>query len=198
MPLETDKSIGFKMSFDEEINTGLWPDVFARRIPMWEYGENIHFTEFGVEKITGYTELTSSGGTEAIRGILQTTKGDYINIWYGDINSLYLWDEQTGLTTNVGTVYNGRDNTSGLLEATSWSMTYFGTWVLATNGVDLPQINKDDGAGFVPVTGMDVGTVEIFLNRGPHVLGFNTDCCEREFIWCDAGNPDDRLASADN
>ena len=196
MPYEKDKSQGFKADFDDQINSGLWPDVFARRIPMWEYGENVHFTEFGVEKIHGTVEITTSGNAEPIRGILQSVEDDIINIWYGDLSNLYNWNETSGVTTTVGTGYTGRENTSGTLESTAWSFTYFGSWVLATNGKDFPQINK--GAGFIDVVGMDVNSVEIFINRGPHILGFNTDCCDREFIWCDAGNPDDWIATAAN
>lgn len=196
MPLETDKNNGFKLSFDEKINTGLWPDVFSRRIPMWEYGENVQFTEFGLEKVAGKVEIASGTQPEPIRGIIQTKVDDYQYIWFGDLTQLYKWQEDTDTVTVEGTGYTGLENTSGLVEATQWSMTSFGTWVLATNGKDLPQIHK--GAGFVPVTGMDITSAEIFITRGPHIMAFNTNCCDREFIWCDAGNPDDWIAAADN
>jgi len=45
---------------------------------------------------------------------------------------------------------------------------------------------------------IDVSTVDIFRVSGPHVLGFNTSVSPKEFIWCDADDPDTWVAASDN
>jgi hypothetical protein len=55
------------------------------------------------------------------------------------------------------------------------------------------------GATFTfTVCDMDVSSVEIFLTRGPHILGFNTSVSGKEVIWCDADDPDTWVTASDN
>lgn len=46
--------------------------------------------------------------------------------------------------------------------------------------------------------GIDVSSVDIFKNSGPHILGFGTSTSDKEFIWCDADDPDTWVSASDN
>jgi hypothetical protein len=218
VPLEQDKLNGFKVELDDQVNTGLWPDVFSTRIPMWETGQNIQFTEFGVEKVAGSRTLANTGNAEPIRGLLQNLVDDDPYLYAGDLSQLYQYNFRTEALTVVGNGFTMSDDVEsavwdsgattwdggvsrwdfGIAGADHWSMVSYGTFAMATNGLDLPQIQKGVDTQFVPVTGMDVTTVEVFAKRGPHVLGFNTSASPREFIWSDADNVDVWVAQTDN
>lgn len=48
------------------------------------------------------------------------------------------------------------------------------------------------------VSDLDVATIKIFTKRGPHILGFNTSASAREFVWCDADDPDTWVTTSTN
>lgn len=296
MPLEQDKLGGFKFALMDELRTGLWPDVFSRRIPLWETGSNIQFTDVGVEKLSGWEEIGDTGNGEPIRGLLQTISSGDAVIYSGDLSALYTLNTTTGTLTEVGSGYSLVENSGGtvwdsgattwdsgatifdygITKASHWSMVNYGSWVFATNGVDSPQVAKSrdfvslynnavtgvtitaagsgyavdevltftggggtgatatvtsvDGSGGITgitmttggsgytsspsghtssgsgtsatfthtISDMDVSTIEIFVNRGPHILGFNTSNSDKEFIWCDADDPDTWVTATDN
>jgi hypothetical protein len=69
--------------------------------------------------------------------------------------------------------------------------------MIATNGVDAPQIDK--GAGFVALNvGSEFSTAEIILTRGPHTLAFNTSVNSKGFAWSDVGDPEDWVPTSAN
>lgn len=297
MPLEQDKQGGFKFSLKEMMPSGLYPSVFARKAPLWRTGENIQFTQQGVQKIPGWSLLVDTAGGGPIRGILQTLEDDGTSaiIYAGDLDTIYRIDTQDPTAEVVGTGFNlsdasgsavwdsgastwdGGDSTwdYGVIRASHWSFAPFGEWVLAAYGgppvirkgsgdfvemyqgvtgglvttagtgyaVDdvltctggdgtgaLAVVTSVDGGGGILTVGMtdggsgyttaptgftevsggsgaaitwtvsdiDVSTVDIFRVSGPHVLGFNTSTSPKEFIWCDADDPDTWIAASDN
>jgi len=296
MPLEQDKQGGFKYPFGEEMSSGLFPDLFSSKIPLWEEGENVHFTDIGVQKINGWAEIADTGNSKPIRGMVQLIE-DLVDetVYVGDLDSLYRVQTPLNTISTVGTGYNLSADSggsvwdaaastwdlgtsawdSGVVQADHWSMITYGSFVLATSGADNPQIKKTpgnftsmvaavnlisivsggtgyvagdvltltggDGTGatatVISVTGgvitsvgmttggtgyttvptghtssgastdatftfavsnMDVTSVEIFIKRGPHVLGFNTSVSNKEFIWSAADDVDDWVTSASN
>jgi hypothetical protein len=55
------------------------------------------------------------------------------------------------------------------------------------------------GATFTfTVSDIDVTSVGVFVNSGPHILGFNTSNSGKEFIWCDADDPDTWVTTPEN
>jgi len=295
MPLETDKNGGFKFELAAELRSGLYPGLFSSAIPLWETGQNVQFTDVGIEKLKGNYELIDTGNSEPIRGMVQLTEsGTTALVYAGDLTSLYRVDiVGTSFTDVSGETYSLNEDSgssvwdtgsstwdgdtslwdAGVSQADHWSMVNYGTFVLATSGADTPQIYKGSGkfvnmvkgiTGITIVSGgtgysvgdvltftggdgtgatatvisessgvitaigmttggvnyttaptghtgastdatfthtignMDVTTVEIFVNRGPHVLGFNTSTSPKEFIWCAADDPDDWVTSTTN
>jgi len=77
------------------------------------------------------------------------------------------------------------------------TMTNSGNYTSAPTG--FTTSGSGSGAAFdYQLCDMDVDSVKIFVNRGPHILGFNTSNSDREFIWCDADDPDTWVTAADN
>jgi len=195
MPLESDKVGGFKLDLDTVLNTGAYPSLFANKVPLWEFSENVQFTEVGAEKIRGRELWADTGNSSPIVGLVQTQRTGEPTAYFGDLTKLYYKIDE-GAVVEAGTGYTTQEDEDGLIVAGKWSFAEYGSFILATNGVDTPQIDK--GSNFIDVVGMDVDKVRIFAKMGPHVLGFNTDCSDREFIWCDADNLDQWVAAADN
>lgn len=197
MPLETDKNGGFKLSLDG-INTGVHPDLFSRKIPLWETGENVRATEVGVERIKGRVKLADTGAGSPIRGLVQTTRSGNPAVYFGDLTALWSYVEGSGVTDVSGTstfALNGQ--AAGINDASHWSMQEFGNFIIAAADTAHPQVNKT--GDFEEIQGLGIVTeARIAAVMGPHVLLFNTDCSDREFIWCDADNVDVWEAAADN
>jgi len=213
MPLEQDKSNGFKFSSTDELRSGAWPENFAANIPFFETVSNVEFTEQGVKKIHGWEEHADVGtDNEPVRGLLQVLDGTSRMIYAGTLSKIYEIDE--GTSAAVGSSYTGTENAttntsewdagastwdgggsiwdSSIGNPTQWSMVNFGTWVLATNGKNTPQIFK--GTSFGAISGLPttkaVSTWEIFAKRGPYVLAFNSNVDSRDFYWCATDDPD--------
>ena len=220
MSLEKDQSNGFTYQLDRMVTSGIYPGVFSRQAPLWSEAENVQFTKLGVEKIKGNSLIFDTLTGEPIRGLIQWEDGVDAYVFAGTLTKLYQVDviNSTSVDVTNGAGYTLLDDSgstewdggltewdnggslwdNGILRATQWSMINYGSFMLATNGIDPPQIQKNRDAAFVDVIGLDVGTIEIFTKFGPHVLGFNTDVSDREFVWSDADNVDVWVAGPDN
>jgi hypothetical protein len=199
MPLEQDKSGGFKLRLDDAVASGVYPNLFGRRVPLWEAAENVTFSEVGVKRIKGRVLTTDTLAGEPIKGVVQTDRGGIPAIFFGDLTGLWRHfftqngcDNVSGPSAPYNTV-DGDADTFGNM----WSFAVFGSWVFATNNVDPVQVIKLNIA-FEDVTGMDITRAKILHTFGPHVMAFNTDKSSSEFVWCDADNPDVWVAAADN
>jgi len=197
---------------DKAVATGIWPKRFALNAPLWIDGSNVQFDEKGVSKMKGYRVTGTKIGTTPVRGMFQHTTASSANLFYGDQTNLYLWNGAT--ITSVGSGYTGSlDSSSTIWDSGStvwdatwdgnfgalasvWSMTDFGTWVLATNGKDAPQINK--AGSFGTLSGPDFTTAEILVKSGPHILAFNTSINSRGFAWCSADDPETWIPTSAN
>ena len=221
MPLESDKSGGFHFKARDELRSGAWPENFSTRVPFFKTVSNVEFTEQGVKKLQGWEELSDvDTSDEPIRGLLQVLDGTTRMVYAGNLSELYEIDE--GTSASVGSGYSGTEDStvntsvwdtgsstwdgggsiwdSSVGDPTQWSMVNFGIWVLATNGIDTPQIFK--GTSFVNLTGLPstrpATTWEIFAKRGPYVLAFNSDVDSRDFYWCETDDPETWEPTASN
>jgi hypothetical protein len=107
-----------------------------------------------------------------------------------------MWDESD--MSIVGSGYTGTLTESTVKAATQWSIESWGNWFFATNGVDTPQVWKGTGSSFTVVANLVITTAEIFVRLGPHLLAFNTSTGKGHFAWCDADDPEEWTASAEN
>jgi len=165
MPLEQDKSGGFKLPLQNELQTGIWRDTFSRNIPLWQDGSNVRFTELGVKKLAGFDLIADTTNSEPIRGILQQDEDSNAVIYAGDLTTLYKIDADDGTVETKGTGYSLAEDAGGsvwdsgsstwdsgttifddgVIRAGQWSLINYGTFILATNGADTPQIKKTAG-----------------------------------------------------
>lgn len=200
---------------DKAVVSGIWPDRFSLNAPLWIDGANVQFDDKGVLSMQGYSSAGTKIGTVPVRGMFQHISGANRNLYFGDTTQIFLWDGSS--ITSVGSGYTGNqdsagtdwdsgttfwdsgsttwDGTFGTL-ASVWSMTDFGSWVLATNGKDAPQIKK--GASFAALSGPDFTTAEVFVKSGPHILAFNTSVNNRGFAWCHADDPETWVPTSTN
>lgn len=182
------------LELTQGLDSGVFPDRHAYESFVWDTGENVLFSEGGVRKMPGWDSPFTKTGSDPVRGGVQQEIGATKYIFYGDKEKLYRWDNATPDTLNTG--YTGVVNESAGTIATAWSMVDFGAWILATNGVDQPQIYK--GATFANLGGTPPSTIEIFAKSGPFILGFNTSNDEREVVWCDQDDPEDWVPLSTN
>lgn len=176
------------------LNSGLKPDLQAFESFIWDTGNNIEFGGSGVRKMSGFTSPFTSIGTTPVRGMTQQLTGTGQKLFFGDQTDIYRWN--TASVTAVGTGFAGNLNETVTAPASIWSMVNFGEFILATNGVDSPQIYK--GTSFVALAGTPPDPVQIFAKHGPFILGFNTDVDIREFAWSDIDNPEDWVPTPSN
>lgn len=178
------------------LSSGLKLDQYEVSDILWKDGNNIQFTPHGVRKIDGYTALLTPVGTTPVRGMTDVIVSGQQKLYFGDQTNLY--QSIAGANpTSVGSGYTGSLNATATTPATSWSMVNFGSWVLATNGKDAPQIFKTTAFANLN-TDSQFTTAEVFIVRGPHVVAFNTSTNDREFIWCDEDDPETWLATTSN
>lgn len=161
MPLETDKQNGFEADISQLLKTGVFPEAFDRRIPMWASVDGVRFNRFGMKRKEGREEKidVTSG---PVRGLTATNEFSTKVAYIGDLTSIYSWRLDQTTYDTVGTGYNLLENASntvwdsgsttwdsgnttwdaGVNVASQWSFETFGSWVLAANGVDKPVIKK--------------------------------------------------------
>lgn len=121
---------------------GLGTSLPAKQQKLWLFATNVRFVDKGVEKAKGIEPLASVAGP--ISCVTQAFVDGEKRAYFGTATAIYKYaDGDTGPLRETFT--GGR-----------WSMVPWGTWLLATNGVDKPQIWKNTGSmadwAGVPVT----------------------------------------------
>ena len=179
-----------------ELATGLRLDPYELTDVLWKDGSNIQFTEHGVRKIPGWTDLLTGTGTAPVRGAAALVDSGVQKLYYGDQTDLYE-SVAAGAPSAIGTGYTGSLNDTVTTPASTWSIVTFGSWVLATNGKDAPQISKASSFSALDVDSMFT-TAEIFVKRGPHVMAFNLSTGINEYRWCHEDDPETWLPDTTN
>lgn len=136
---------------------------------------------------------------------MKTTNGNFASMYQGVV-FVGLVSAGAGYAVNDILTLTGGDGTGATAR------------VLSVGGAgDILEVGIEDGGtsyttpptGFTGGTGtgaslsfritdLDVQSIEIFVVRGPHILGFNTSLNDREFIWCDADDPYTWLTAPNN
>lgn len=133
----------------EELISGAFPDFPTARISLWEQANNIVFDPEGPRPIHGFLRAVTKQSTAPVRGMIQAFIDGERYIFWGD--SIHLWrgqEDGTAVDVSRPLGYNGN-------EETHWSFAQWGHWMLASNGVDPIQLNKNDGSGFVDLAPQD-------------------------------------------
>ena len=160
MPFETDKKNGFKLDASELLKTGVYPEVFDRRIPFWKTVDGVQKHDFSAGSHTT---------TKPIRGIATTLEFDDKVAYIGALDKIFSYRLTNAAVDTVGTGYtllenagattwtdisaspawdaDSGDNTAwdeGINEAEQWSFETFGSFVVGAKGGTRPVINKNN------------------------------------------------------
>lgn len=161
--------------------SGVFPDLPNKEPPFFRTARNVIFSDNSVQPIPGQYMLTATSNGHAVRGLLSTRSGTTPVLFYGDDAKLFRYTISGG-TTVVGTGYTGAGN--------AWSLRRWGSWVLATNNVNPPQIYK--GSSFAALSGFStMGTrARLFVPYKNYMLAFNTDQNDSRIGWCHQDDPE--------
>lgn len=173
----------------EMMLSGVFPDLPHKQPPVFRTAKNVLFTDNSIQPIPGQYVLTAGSGGIPVRGLLSIREGSTPVLFFGDDATLYRFTISGG-TTEVGVGFANAGN--------AWSMRRWGSWILATNNVNSPQIFK--GSSFAALTGASgvFNTVRKFLTYKNYALAFNTDLNDSRIAWCTANDPETWVAALTN
>ncbi|KKK74295.1 hypothetical protein LCGC14_2885190, partial [marine sediment metagenome] len=187
------KSLG---KFSQEIPTGLFPDIEADKSPLWADGRNVLFEDGGARPTLGRIVIAIKTQAHPGTGLIEMIQGAKKTLFWGtpkvgtDNGKLFRWQEGDTSIEDVSRVgdYTG----TGI-----WSLVPWGEWVLATNGVDPPQVygHPDDVNDFIDlynatgVTGLLAGdTWELVTATQAFIFALNMDFNNQAFKWSTEDN----------
>tara|TARA_R110000737_G_scaffold744_1_gene2323 strand:- start:2730 stop:4493 length:1764 start_codon:yes stop_codon:yes gene_type:complete len=152
------------------ILSGWQTNKFDGSIPFWADVDGLQFTETGVRRKPGHSfllrPLNSVGVYKPIRGLTSIQEYGTKVIYAGDLTKLYRYKqnspeadgeivgsgynlvEKAGASTwdSGSTVWDAGSSVwdDGVIEASAWSFTNFGTWVLAADNAGPIKIKKNN------------------------------------------------------
>tara|TARA_R110002074_G_scaffold69528_2_gene162046 strand:- start:3670 stop:5436 length:1767 start_codon:yes stop_codon:yes gene_type:complete len=145
------------------ITSGWQTNKFDKSIPFWAEVDGLQFTETSIRRKPGKTLLSDVTSTP-IRGLVATEEYDTKVLYAGSLTDVYRWkqDDPSATPEVVGAGFNlvsvaglsSWDSGSStwdatlstwdesVVQATSWSFSNFGTWVLGANSIGPLVIKK--------------------------------------------------------
>lgn len=148
----------------QEIQSGIYK-VAKAAVPLWADAENVIFRDLGVRKTRGALALPQLLESNA-RSLAQAYARGEQRIYAGTDRSLEMFKQISGIWQK-SKLYNWP--TAGqYADIETW-----GTWLIATNGVD-PVVVWKDGT-VVPLAGVPFTKVKVLKRKTPFLLAFNTN-----------------------
>lgn len=178
----------------ESFVKGAFPGLSDREGGFFRDGRNVVFTEFSVQPVAGQQLLFSRIQNATVAGLRASFISGTPTLFVAYLDSIYKWT--SGTPSSVGSGYTGVADATSTAPATRWSMERWGTWMLATNGVDAAQVYK--GTSFGALAGTTFSTAEIFARRTPFMLAFNTSNGGDRIEWCHDDDVETWTPSATN
>lgn len=117
------------------IGSGIFKDIASGQDALWEYSENVHYAHGKVSALRGVLALQST--TDPIVALEQATVDSIPRIYFASETAVFR------LANNV--VVNLHTQTG----PRSWSFETWGTWVVFTNGVEVPRVSKNTSSSIV-------------------------------------------------
>lgn len=149
----------------EQIETGVWTVAKAAGL-LWEEGTNVVFRDRGARRIDGATDRAGPTSSR-VRDIAQAFAD-------GESRAYLASDVDVRLVRSFAGSWT--IETLGVWPTFSQhaSLETWGTWLIATNGVDAVRVWKG-GIGFAPLAGVPFSMAKIVKRKQPFLLAFNTD-----------------------
>lgn len=182
----------------ELASSGLHPSLPNSEVPLWKDGDNVVFTEQSVRPGPGQSPLFNFAeggrGLGLIQHEIEHATSTIKYVFWGTPTKLWMGIDPSiaaGSPTPVDVTYASGPYTG--TEDDLWSFAAFGNFVLATNGVDPPQIlipsGEPNSAVFVDLTTIsDLDSAfraKLVAVSGPFILFFNTNNSDQEARWSD-------------
>lgn len=185
----------------EPVDTGAELDKKNQSAMLWQEAKNVVFRAKKIMPFPGSVPLFPRGAEVEITGLRDLPAlvfGTAPGIVYGTLNKLYLWKQGDMASTEKGSGYTGSLLQTASAPATRWSFEDWGSWVLATNGVDTPQIYK--GTSFSPMStfAAQYGTAEIFIKWRQYLIAMNLQGGKNRIAWSASDNPEEWLPASNN
>lgn len=151
----------------EMIQSGIWKVGKAAGL-LWEEGDNIVFRDRGVRRYNGAAQQ-GVALTDQARDIAQAyvSTGAVRRAYIGTDTNVELFALAGGVWTK--TVLGAWPTAGTYADLETW-----GTWVVATNGVDPVKVWKNTGS-LVNLAGTPFTTAKIVKRKQPFLLAFNTN-----------------------
>lgn len=178
--------------FEKELATGLHPTARARQAPFWTDGRNVVFEDYAIKAGLGQISMFITETNQALLGGLDTLQGGKRTVYFGTQTNLYKWSVEDGVTdvTNIAGVYTGDlDNL--------WVIRQFGEWIVATNGVDPLQLDKNGGSGFEDMT-TPFSYCKTIWTTDTQLIAANTDLSPTDVEWTDVDDIENWTAASSN
>lgn len=181
--------------FQQELLGGLTPDLPSKDSAFFVDGSNVLYSDGGVQPFPAQFRLVDKLAVAPVMGMLECVRAGARELFWGTPSALYRYIEGSGLSS-VGSGYTGLVDQAGVVQPSLWSIESWGSWVLATNGKDAPQIFKTTSFG--NLAGTTFTTAEIFLRYKAYMLAINTSNSGNAVEWCDYDDPETWTPAATN
>jgi hypothetical protein len=112
--------------------SGVWPSVAKNQAVLWRDSENVVFNDGSAEKLPGYTTLGEADAP--VTGLAQAYVEGQKRVYFG--TAAKVGHVTDGVLSTIGTGFTGG----------KWVLEPWGTWLLATNNDEPPQIWKNTGS----------------------------------------------------
>lgn len=175
---------------DQQLYRGISPALPDKQGTVIENAENIVFDEMSIQPLPGQRVLFPKIASDPISGMTSLVQAGVDTLYWGDPAALYKWTAAAGPSV----VTNGFTGTV----ADHWSLEPWGNWVAATNNVDVPQLDKNDGNGFQAMGGSPPATVKKFVKYKAFMLALGIAGDPNGLAWCDEDDIEDWTPVASN
>lgn len=166
----------------EVLQTGVFPSLPANQLALWREAENVLFYDARVEKVKGVDVQATA--EDDIVAFAQADVNGVDRVFYGIPEKLYKFEG--GIQSIIGSGYAG----------TQWSLETWGSWLIATNDVDAPQVWKNTGSA-EDLTDY-FARAKIVKKLANHLLFFNTSIDGKEVRWSSKSNAELYEPATDN
>lgn len=161
----------------QEFEGGIFPSVDKLSAPFWADGENVEFRKGGVVSSLGYVELATLPGpvNELAQAFHEGEQRAYMAVG----NGVFMRSSISGLSS-LGSFPSS--------DGTPYFET-FGSFLLATNGVD-PVMVWENGGDLVELeeATAQFTFAKILHRRDQHIIAFNTSNGQNAYEWCSASD----------
>tara|TARA_R110002153_G_scaffold274298_2_gene448192 strand:+ start:11649 stop:12884 length:1236 start_codon:yes stop_codon:yes gene_type:complete len=181
----------------EILSSGVFAAFDAQSAPLYTDASNILFADQLVQPFPNGSLVIASGQSAPILGLEAVRISGLRKLFYGTGNGLFSWDVTNG-NVQHGTGYSRVADQTTLANASTWSILQWGDWVLATNGIDAPQIWKGSSFGALSGLGSEFATAKTFVKWRQYLFAVNLDVGNNRIAWCDTNDVEDWVPTASN